>query len=78
MKYSCDIPIILLGKEWRGLTKWIKESPLKNRFLDRKDIDSLFLVDDSKEAAEIIKLAFKEYKKRKKKICLNINKYKVK
>jgi uncharacterized protein (TIGR00730 family) len=77
VKYSCQIPIILLGRVWTGLIKWIKKSPLKNEFLDKDDLKLLFLAKNNNEAMDIILEAFEEYKKGRKNICLNIDKYKI-
>jgi uncharacterized protein (TIGR00730 family) len=77
VKHSCNIPIILLGNGWNGLINWIKEEPLKRRFLDKKDLDLIFLAKNFNEVIQIIKIAHKEYKKGRKNICLNINRYKI-
>lgn len=77
VKHSCRIPIILFGKTWEGFVKWIKKGPLKNKFLDKKDLGLLYLAKTQKDAMNIIKLAKEEYKKGRKNICLNVKKYKV-
>jgi len=76
VKHICNIPIILLGEQWKGLIKWLKEEPLKRKFLDKKDLNLLFIAKNSKEAIEIIDIAYKEYKKGNKDFCLNYEKYK--
>jgi len=78
VKHSCEIPIILFGDIWTGFIKWIKKGPLQNRFLDKNDLELLYHARNCTEAMKIIELAHEEYKKGRKKICLNINKYKVK
>ena len=77
-KQICNIPIILLGKQWGDLFKWLEKYPLKNRFLKRKDLNLLFLVDSCKEAIEIIDKAHEEYKKGGEDFCLNYKKYRLK
>jgi len=77
VKHICDIPIILLGDMWPDLIKWIRKNPQKNRFLNKEDVDMLFLAKNEKETLKIINAAFSEYKKGKKNICLNIMKYKI-
>jgi len=77
VKHICDIPIILLGDMWADLIKWIKKNPLKNKFMNKEDVDMLFLAKNEKEAMKIINAAFNEYKKGSKNICLNIKKYKI-
>jgi len=77
VQQACNIPIILLGDMWEGLIKWIKSSPLRNGFLDKKDLDLLFPAKTATEAMEIIKAANDAYKKDKKNVCLNIKKYNI-
>jgi uncharacterized protein (TIGR00730 family) len=55
-----SIPIILLGDMWSEFLDWIRQWLLKNEFLDKKDIDLLFLVE---EALDIIKRAYEEYRR---------------
>ncbi len=78
VKHSCEIPIILFGKMWEGFVDWIKKGPLKNKFLDKKELELLYHTRNCSEAMKVINLAYKEYKKGRKNICLNIKKYKVK
>jgi len=78
VEYSCSIPIILVGGIWEGFVDWVKRGPLKNKFLNKEDIDLLYLTKNKDEAMKIIKMAYKEYKKGSKNICLNINKYLIK
>ena len=78
VEYSCNIPIILVGDIWKGFVDWVKKGPLKNKLLNKEDIDLLYLVKNENEAMKIIKIAHKEYKKGSKNICLNINKYLIK
>lgn len=77
VKHTCHIPIILLGRQWPPLIKWIEKYPLKSKYLDRKDMGSLFLAKDSKEAIKMIDQAYKEYEKGGKNFCLNYKKYKL-
>ena len=77
-KQICNIPIILLGKQWHDLVKWLEKYPLKNRLLGKKDINLLFLVDTCNEAIKIIDKAHEEYKKGGKDFCLNYKKYRLK
>ncbi|MCH8067427.1 MAG: LOG family protein [Nanoarchaeota archaeon] len=78
VKYSCRIPIILFGDIWKDFIKWIKNGPLKNKFLDEEDLELLYLAKNSDEAMKLIKLSYEEYKKGSKNICLNIRKYRIK
>jgi uncharacterized protein (TIGR00730 family) len=56
------VPIILLGKMWIAFMEWIKKHPLRKKFLDREDLDHLFLARDYTEAFEIIKRFHDAYK----------------
>lgn len=73
----CDMPIILLGKQWPPLIKWLENYPLKNNFFEKKDLKLLFLADDSKEVIKMIDEAHKEYKKGHKYYCMNYKRYKL-
>ena len=64
VKMRRNIPIILLGEMWPEFVHWIKKWPLKNRFLDKKDVDLLFVVDNCEEALVIIKKAYEEFRKK--------------
>jgi len=75
VKHICNIPIILLGKEWPGLIKWIKSWALRNKLIDKEDLNSLFFADTSEEAMGIIKIAHDHFKKDGKYTCLNYKKY---
>ena len=49
-----DMPIILMGEEWVGLLKWIKNGPLKKNYLDKKDYKLVFPVKNERQAMKII------------------------
>src|SRR3989344_3852218 len=66
VKHRSNIPIILMGKQWKGLLKWLEKEPLKNKYFERKDLDLLFLAKNHKEVIQIIEQAYKEYKAGKK------------
>ena len=78
VKYSCSIPIILFGNVWTDFIKWIKKGPLRNEFLNKEDLALLYLAKDCKQAMKLIKITYKEFKKGRKNICLNTDKYKIK
>jgi len=54
-----NIPIILLGNMWRDFIRWIKNWPLKNRFLKQEDLDLLTVVDTYEETLDIIKKVYR-------------------
>lgn len=77
VKHICNIPIILLGTQWKGLIKWLKKEPLRRGFFSKEDLELLFIARNSKQAMKIIGQAYKEYKKGNKDFCLNYKKYKI-
>lgn len=77
VKQICNIPIILLGKQWPDLIKWLEKYPLKNRFFEKKDISLLFLAKDCDDAMKMIDKAYEEFKSGDKHYCLNYKKYKL-
>lgn len=78
VKQICNIPIILLGDSYRELIKWIRNGPLKHKYLNAEDLEPIFFAKDAKQAMAIINEAHDKYKQGGKNICLNMKKYKVK
>jgi uncharacterized protein (TIGR00730 family) len=77
VKHICNIPIILLGKQWDGLITWLKKEPLRREFFKNQDMDLLFHAKNSKDAIKIIDQSYKAFKKGDKNFCLNYKKYKI-
>jgi uncharacterized protein (TIGR00730 family) len=75
--HICNIPIILIGEEWEGLLKWIKEYPLAKKYLTEEDYNLVFHVKNSAEALEIIDEAYGAFKIGGENFCLNYKKYKI-
>jgi uncharacterized protein (TIGR00730 family) len=75
--HICDVPIILLGDRWDGLLKWIKENPLKKKYLNGTDYELVYHVQTAKQAAKIIEDRYEHVQKGGKNFCLNYKKYKV-
>jgi hypothetical protein len=76
VKHICSIPVILLGDIWAEFIQWVKQGPLKERFLDHKDLYRLFLAEDNIAAFKIIKKFHEGYLKGDD-ICRNFKKYKI-
>jgi len=55
------IPIILLGDMWSDFVHWVRKWPLKNRLLEKEDIEMLCLVNDNEGALTIIRKAYEEF-----------------
>ena len=77
VKHICHMPIILLGKQWPGLIRWLEKYPLKQKYFNKKDLNLLFLAKNCGEAIKMIDKAYEEYKKGNKNFCLNYKKYKL-
>ena len=60
-----NIPIILMGREYPKLIKWIEKNPLEKGYISKKDMDLLFIAKKSTHAAKRIKKAFQEYQEKK-------------
>ena len=73
----CNIPIILMGKRWRGLLKWIKKEPLAKKYLSAEDYQLVFCVDTPQQAIKIIEESYQSFKRGGKNFCLNYKKYKI-
>lgn len=64
VKHASGIPIILLGKQWKGLLKWLRKAPLKNKFFNKEDLELLHYAKNANEAMKIIKKRYGEYSQR--------------
>ncbi len=56
-------PIILVGKMWRDLIKWMKIYMLKENLVNESDFRFIYLVDTSEEAIQIINKYHLQYVK---------------
>ena len=77
VKQICNIPIILLDGMWPDFIKWLEKWPLKKKFFEKRDIQSLFLAKGCNEAVKMVDQANQEYKKGTKNFCLNYKRYKL-
>ena len=77
VKQTCNVPVILLGKMWSPLIKWMENYPIKNKLMNKEDLNSVFLAKNSEEAMKMITQAHEHYKKGDKNICLNYKRYKL-
>lgn len=49
------MPVVLIGTEyWSPLVKWIKDVMLKNKNINKEDLDLFSITDDPREAAQIV------------------------
>lgn len=56
-------PIILIGEMWPKLIQWMKHYQLRERLVDKKDFDFIYMVKDTKEAMKIINKYHQKYVK---------------
>lgn len=55
-----DVPVILMGKDyWEGLLNWLRDHMLKQQYIDPEDLKLYHVVDDPKEAMDIINTFYK-------------------
>jgi uncharacterized protein (TIGR00730 family) len=58
-----DFPVILYGSDfWKGLIRWIREQPLEQRTISRRDLQLFSVTDDPDDVVQIIQ---RHYAKRK-------------
>ena len=70
-----DTPIILVGGMWKDLLKWMRKDLLVKKYIDEKDFEHVFVVDDCSEAFEIIEAVYLDYLGGKEIHCKNYDKY---
>ena len=75
VKHICNIPIILMGKQWPGFLEWIKNYPVNNNLISKIDVERVILATDSYDAMKVIRKFHEGYMKGDD-ICLNFKKYK--
>ena len=54
VKQTCNVPVILLGNMWAPLIKWLEKYPIKNKLMNKEDLNSVFLAKNSEEAMKMI------------------------
>jgi len=62
VQHIYQIPIIMVGDQWKYLIDWIKKYPLKQKLLDKKDLENIYVAKTNKEALDIIKKTQQSYK----------------
>lgn len=66
VKHVKPIPIILIGKMWSELIKWVKRYPLKTGLISPMDMNYIHVVRNNKEAMEVILKTRESYENNKK------------
>lgn len=75
IKHICNIPIIVVGEQWRNLIKWVRDNPLENGFMSPEDMHNVYVVDTNEEILEVIKETHNNYKTLGENFCVNSKKY---
>ncbi|MBP9770853.1 LOG family protein [Candidatus Gracilibacteria bacterium] len=65
VKHIHPIPIILVGKMWKQLMKWVKKYPLKQELISPEEMECVHVVKDNRAAMKIIMKAHEEFAKGK-------------
>lgn len=75
INHICNIPIIVVGEQWRNLIKWVRDNPLENGFMSPEDMHNIYVVDTNEEIMEVVLETYKNYKEFGKNFCVNSKKY---
>lgn len=78
VKHICPIPIILVGKMWKQLMKWVNKYPVKAGLISPKDLSNVYFAKNNKQAMKIILRTNEIFRKEGKNYCKNVHKYKLK
>jgi len=73
----CEIPIILLGSQWKGLLEWIIRNPVKKKLISKQDLEFIFPVTNCEQAMNIINTAYEVHKKGGNHVCKNLKKFRL-
>lgn len=77
VKHINKIPIILVGKMWKTLLRWLKRQPMRMKLLDEIDLEHVYYAKNNKAAIRLIEKFYKEFSSTKKsKRPLNLHIYK--
>ncbi|MBI5411633.1 LOG family protein [Candidatus Peregrinibacteria bacterium] len=57
------VPIILMGKMWNGLIRWVEQWPLKKHYLNPEDLYPIIAAESPTEVIKLIKEAHKFYQR---------------
>ena len=71
VEHICNIPIIVVGEQWKKLIEWVKSQPLENGFMSPEDMNSIFVVDSVEDILTIINDTNKAYQEHGDDFCVN-------
>lgn len=75
VRHLCQMPIVLVGKMWRKLIEWVIDNPVKDHYMDTKDLHFVVLVDNHKQALKVVKAAKKHFDEGRGEGCHNWQQY---
>lgn len=61
VRHIPPMPIILVGKMWEEMLKWVREYPIKQGLVSKEEDDWVYVAKNNKEAMEIILKAHKQF-----------------
>lgn len=62
VEHIYDIPIILIGDQWKSLIHWVQKGPVKHKLMNKEDLDSIHVVKNSREAMNLINKEYARFK----------------
>lgn len=77
VKHICPMPIILYGEMWRKLFDWVIDYPLRQSYLEGKEVKNLFYAEKEEDVMRILINAHAAFKIEGKNYCSNLEKYKL-
>ena len=75
VRHVKDIPIILIGWQWKKLIEWLKENPVKQGYISLNELDSIYYVKTVDDAFLLIKKARELIENKEKNIFPRLRKY---
>ncbi len=75
VKFTCPIPIILLGDMWPDFLRWVEKWQLEPGLLDAKDMEFLHPAKNIDEAMDLIRETYHVFHTAGPQACVNLRKY---
>lgn len=73
--HICKTPIILWGKGYKDLKKFLKKEVLEAGYMSEKDYELTIQVETMDSVMQLIRMAHKHYEQAGENACVNINQY---
>jgi uncharacterized protein (TIGR00730 family) len=72
VKQICETPIILYGKQWAGLVKWMKHDMLREKLIGKDDMKYIFTATTPSQAMSLVKKFHAAFKNTPN-VCTNVS-----